>query len=130
VGKEVVSVDAIGGFEELREIWAVKPHATDQAADRAAFEEVCRHASVDAILVGARAWAAAAVAAEEERFMQPLAKWLADRCWEKPPPARSKQRGNGKYTKPDLAKEMLKQELGYEEDDDGNLYNPAEGRLQ
>jgi hypothetical protein len=133
VGKELVLAGVgAAGFEDLREVWAVKPHAVDEAADRRAFEDACRRgASVDAILAGARVWAAAAVAAKEERYMQPLAKWLGSRCWEKkPPPPRSKQKANGKYAKTDMAKEMLKQGLGYEEDDDGNLFNPAEGRLQ
>jgi helix-turn-helix protein len=130
VGKELV-LSAADGFEDLRAVWSVKPHAGDEAVERRAFEDARRRgASVNAILAGARAWADAAVAADETRYMPALAKWLGGRCWEKPPPKKPKPkpRGNGKV---DLGKMMLKQGLGLEEDDDGNLFHPETmGRAQ
>jgi hypothetical protein len=120
-GKDLVSV---GGFEDLRAAWP-RPWADDDAADRSAFEAARRHASVEDIIAGAAPWAAAM----EPRYLPTLAKWLGAKGWEKPPPERpkSKQRGNGKV---DMAKLMLTQEGGFEEDDDGNLFDPAQGRLQ
>jgi hypothetical protein len=129
-GKELVLVgDAVGGFGALQAIWSVKPHPGDEVADRQAFERALRLASEAVILAGASAWADAAVAAGEERYLQPLAKWLGGRCWERPPPKKPKARprGNGSKAGQDLTKLMLKQEAGYVEDDDGNLR--PEGRV-
>jgi hypothetical protein len=123
VGKELVLVGA--GFEDLRAAWP-RPWPDDEAADRRAFEQARRHASVEDIIAGAASWAAAM----EARYLPSLAKWLGVCGWEKPPPKKpkAKPRGNGKV---DLAKVMLKQGLGLEEDDDGNLFNPETmGRAQ
>jgi hypothetical protein len=113
-----------GGFEDLRAAWP-RPWADDDAVDRSAFEQATRHASVEDIIAGAAPWAAAM----EPRYLPSLAKWLGAKGWQKPPPdkPKPKQRGNGKV---DMAKLMLTQEGGFEEDDDGNLFDPAEGRLQ
>ena len=87
-------------FAELRGIWA-RPWLDDEAADHAAFLKVIS-AGVDPadVLDGARTW----VAAVEARFRKPLAKWLAARGWEKPPPPRRQRRG----TKPSLAAMFIK----------------------
>jgi hypothetical protein len=124
VGKELVLAGAAVGFEDLRAAWP-RPWADDEAADRRAFEQAQRHASVENILAGAVPW----VAAMEARYLPALAKWLAVKGWEKPPPKKpkAKPRGNGKV---DLFKLTLKQEAGYVEDDDGNLTRPDDGRLQ
>jgi hypothetical protein len=70
-------------------------------------------------------------AIENPRYLQPLAKWLANRTWEKPPPTKRKQvngtpgrrsdglpRTNG--NKVDTAKVFF-EIAGYVEDDDGNM---------
>jgi hypothetical protein len=121
VGKELAADE----FEDLRAAWP-RPWVDDEAADRRAFEQARRHASVEDIIAGAAPWAAAM----EARYLPSLVKWLGARGWEKPPPKRAKpkQRGNGKL---DLTKVMLKQGLGLEEDDDGNLFDPETmGRAQ
>jgi hypothetical protein len=123
VGKQLALVGA--GFEDLRAAWP-RPWADDEAADRRAFEQARRHASVEDIIAGAAPWAAAM----EARYLPVLAKWLAARGWQKPPPKKpkAKPRGNGKV---DLGKMMLKEQAGYVEDDDGNVYDPETmGRVQ
>jgi hypothetical protein len=122
VGKELVLV---GRFEDLRAAWP-RPWVDDDAADRWAFEQACRQASVEEIIAGALPW----VEAMEARYLPGLAKWLSARGWEKPPPKKPKPkpRGNGKV---DLSKLTLTQEAGWIEDDDGNLINPElDGSLQ
>jgi hypothetical protein len=129
VGKELVVASAASVFGELCAIWARGWPGDDapdrRAADRRAFEEAVRQASVESIFAGARAWFAAA---DAPRFLPVLATWLTGRCWEKPPPKKPpKRRGNGSKAGQDLTKLMLKQEAGYVEDDDGNLR--PEGRV-
>jgi hypothetical protein len=104
----------------LRTVWK-RPWADDQQVDRTAFEKACKEAAPEAIVAGAQAWVGAV---DEARYLQPLAKWLAARSWEKPPPKRPKpKRGNGKV---DVTKVMFKQ-AGWVEDEDGNLHDPETG---
>jgi hypothetical protein len=106
----------------LRDVWT-RPWADDQQADRTAFEKACKVAAPEDILAGAKEWAATV----EARYLPSLAKWLTARSWEKPPPKRpKKQRGNGKV---DVVKTMLKQ-VGWIEDDEGNLYDPEREGLR
>jgi hypothetical protein len=126
VGKDLVLVRDDGSFEALRAAWP-RPWVDDDAADRRAFMQAQRHAPVEDIIAGAPPW----VEAMEARYLPALAKWLAARGWEKPPPRKfkpPKPRGNG--GKVDLVRMGLKQEAGYVEDDDGNLFRPDDGRLQ
>jgi len=102
-------------FDELRAVWK-RPWPEDDAADRRAFEEACRHASFEAILSGARTWFAAA---DDARYLPPLARWLAGACWEKPPPKRVKRQQRG--GKVDVAREMLVRAGLVEDDDAGRL---------
>ena len=81
-------------FSELREIWR-RPWADDVAADQRAFEVACREVAPEDIIVAASAWVAAA---DAPRFLPPLAKWLASRGWEKPPP--TKKGSNGAARRP------------------------------
>jgi hypothetical protein len=124
-GKKMIPAGgAATRFEDIRAAWP-RPWVDDDAADRSAFEEARRHASVEDIITGAAPWAAAM----EPRYLPSQAKWLGAKGWQKPPPEKPKQksRGNGKV---DMAKLMLTQEGGFEEDEDGNVFDPAEGRLQ
>ena len=77
-------------FSQLRAVWA-RPWADDDAADRRAFAQACREVAPDDIIAAASAFVAAA---DAPRFLPPLAKWLAARGWEKPPPTKPKG-GNG-----------------------------------
>jgi hypothetical protein len=112
-------------FSDLRAIWA-RPWADDDSADRRAFELACQEVAPDDIIAAAQAWVAAA---DNPRFLPSLAKWLANRGWEKPPPKRGRARGNGKaqhpYGKPDMFKICL-EAGGYREDADGNMYWPGD----
>jgi hypothetical protein len=115
----------------LRAIWQ-RGWPADDAPDAVAsagraFAQACREGVDTAdILEGAKTWVAAA---DAPRFLPPLAKWLASHGWEKPPPKRSRARGNGKaqhngYAKPDMFKICLK-EGGYREDPEtGEMYWP------
>lgn len=113
-------------FSELREIWR-RPWADDVAADQRAFEVACREVAPEDIIVAASAWVAAA---DAPRFLPPLARWLANRGWEKPPPAKARRaHGNGRRNdglprtngdKVDLAKVFFGI-AGYAEDDDGRM---------
>jgi hypothetical protein len=109
----------------LRAIWA-RPWADDDSADRRAFELACQQVAPDDIIAAAQAWVAAA---DNPRFLPSLAKWLANRGWEKPPPKRGRARGNGKaphpYAKPDMFKIVL-EAGGYREDADGNMVWPGD----
>jgi hypothetical protein len=74
-------------FTELRAVWA-RPWPDDDAADRRAFAQACAQgATPDAIIAGAHPW----VGAVEPRFLPQLARWLANRGWEKPPPQRPRR---------------------------------------
>src|SRR5262249_598809 len=80
-------------FGELREIWR-RPWPDDDAADQRAFERACREAAPDEIIEAAVQWVAAA---DAPRFLPPLARWLANRGWEKPPPTKARRaHGNGR----------------------------------
>ena len=81
-------------FSELRAVWA-RPWADDDAADQRAFEAACREVAPKAIIAAAAAHVAAA---DAPRFLPPLAKWLASRGWEKPPP--TKKGSNGAARRP------------------------------
>jgi len=81
-------------FRELRAIWA-RPWADDDAADRRAFEAACREVAPDDIIEAAQTWVAAFEAGDGVRFLPPLARWLAARGWEKPPPQRKASAHNG-----------------------------------
>jgi hypothetical protein len=71
-------------YAQLRAAWP-RPFADDEAADRAALAEARQHAPFGEIIEGAEAWAEAA---DAPRFLQPLAKFLHSRCWEKASPQR------------------------------------------
>ena len=73
-------------FAALRAVWT-RPWADDDAADRRAFAQACRTASPKDIIDAAAAFVAAA---DAPRFLPPLARWLANRGWEKPPPTKPK----------------------------------------
>jgi hypothetical protein len=111
-------------FAALRAAWP-RPFADDEAADRRAFAEARAIASVDQIVAGACAWAAAA---DAPRYLQPLAKFLAGRCWEKPPPQRGRthpqHRRNG--NKVDLCQMMLGMAAEFEDQEN----NAAWGHIQ
>ena len=78
-------------FGELREIWR-RPWPDDDAADQRAFEMACREVAPDEIIEAAVQWVAAA---DAPRFLPPLARWLANRGWEKSPPTKARGGGNG-----------------------------------
>jgi hypothetical protein len=116
-------------LRELRALWDRgwasddTPKAT--AIARALFAKACREGVDTAdILEGARTWVAAA---DAPRYLPPLAKWLAARGWETPPPTK-RQRANGhgngrRRDKDDPMRDALLMG-GYREDENGNLYNP------
>jgi hypothetical protein len=96
------SVEREERFRELRAIWA-RPWTDDVDADRRAFARACQEAAPDDIIAAATAFVAAA---DAPRFLPPLAKWLANRGWEKPPPTKTKRGANGAHRpgrKPNLA---------------------------
>jgi hypothetical protein len=114
----------------LRAIWQ-RGWPSDDAPETVArtgqaFAQACRDADAEDIIAAAQTWVAAA---DAPRFLPPLAKWLASRGWEKPPPKRGRaQRGNGKhnpYAKPDMFKICL-EAGGYREDADGNMVWPGD----
>jgi hypothetical protein len=106
-------------FDELRAIWA-RPWADDVAADQRAFEMACRRSRPDDIIAAAVAWVAAA---DARRFLPPLARWLANRGWEKPPPMKARRsHGNGRHNgngRGPVANVFF-EIAGYEQDADGN----------
>jgi hypothetical protein len=112
-------------WRDLRTVWA-RPWPDDERADREAFTLACREVAPEDIIEAARTWVAAA---DAPRFLPTLAKWLAGRGWEKPPPQRKAARGGGRRNgrKQDLAKVALKNG-GYVESDDGSLVSPGDDR--
>jgi hypothetical protein len=82
---------------ELCEIWQ-RPWPDDPKAGQRAFEAACQETTPEVIIEAAQAWVAAA---DAPRFLQPLAKWLDGRGWEKEPPKRKARGRNG--GKADLA---------------------------
>jgi hypothetical protein len=116
-------------FAALRAAWP-RPFADDEAADRRAFAEARQHASLEEIIAGAHAWAAAA---DAPRFLQPLAKFPNGRCWQKPPP----QRGRALVGKPnrqpyrngnkvDLVQVGFALALEYEEEENAAAYGAVQ----
>jgi hypothetical protein len=92
-------------FAELAEIWA-RPWADDEAVDRMAFAKALREGADPAEIVeAAKCWAAAA---DAPRYLQPLAKWLNGRGWEKAPPTR-RRRHHGQ-SMGDYMREQIKAE--------------------
>jgi hypothetical protein len=115
----------------LRAVWQRGWPADDApeavASAGRAFAQACRDADAEDIIEAAKTHVAAA---DAPRFLPPLAKWLASRSWEKPPPKRSRARGNGKpqhnpYAKPDMFKICL-EAGGYRENADGEMYWPGD----
>jgi hypothetical protein len=95
-------------FAELAEIWA-RPWADDEAVDRMAFAKALREGADPAEIVeAAKCWVAAA---DEPRFLQPLAKWLNARRWLKVPPTRRRRRSHG-MSMGDIMREAIKVERG------------------
>jgi len=82
--------------------WAGDDAPKAVASARQAFVEACRESDADTIIEAARAHVAAA---DAPRFLQPLAKWLAARGWEKPPPTKKGSNGAHRHPgrKPNLA---------------------------
>ncbi|MBR0787393.1 helix-turn-helix domain-containing protein [Bradyrhizobium iriomotense] len=81
-------------FAELLAIWQ-RPWGDDDTDACLAFALVCRDAHPDDIIASARAWVAAA---DDPRFLKPLAKWLTKGLWRKPPPQRRPTRNAGKVS--------------------------------
>jgi hypothetical protein len=108
-------------FAALRAAWP-RPFADDEAADRRAFAEARAIASLDEIVTGACAWAAAA---DAPRFLQPLAKFLNGRCWQKPPPQRAHPQHRRNGNKIDLVQVGFALAREYEEEE-----NAAYGAVQ
>jgi hypothetical protein len=73
-------------FGALQAAWP-RPWLDDVEVDRAAFEWACREVVPAIIIAAAAAWGQAV----EPRFLPPLAKWLAGRGWQKPPPQQAKR---------------------------------------
>jgi hypothetical protein len=73
-----------GGYAELRAIWA-RPWIENEAANRRAYAVACRKADPSDIADAARAWVEAA---DDPRYLPPLANWLDGCGWEKAPPQR------------------------------------------
>jgi hypothetical protein len=94
---EEVGVDRCA---EILAIWQ-RPWGEDDDAARRAFATACREADPDDIIASARSWIAAA---DDPRFLKPLAMWLGKGLWKKQPPAR-RQRNGGKHA---LAERMLR----------------------
>jgi hypothetical protein len=90
-------------WTHLRAVWA-RPWVDDERADREAFVLACEEVAPEDILAAAKTWVAAA---DAPRFLPPLAKWLAGRGWEKPPPQRKAARGGSRRNgKPDMVGEF------------------------
>jgi hypothetical protein len=117
------NLDQARAFREFRTLWR-RGWASDdtpraQEIARTAFVAACREAKPEEILEGARAWVAAA---DAPRFLPPLAKWLAARGWEQPPPTKrraSQHRGgsNGaRRQRPNLAEIAFELARQYEEE--------------
>jgi len=87
-GLEAIENSNGAAWETLRSIWQ-RPWLDDQNADRAAFTKACHEADPAVIIAAARTWVETV---DEPRYLQPLAKWLGNRGWEKEPPKRG--RGN------------------------------------
>jgi hypothetical protein len=85
------SVEREERFSELRAIWA-RPWTDDVDADRWAFAQACQEVAPEDIMAAAAAFVAAA---DAPRFLPPLARWLANRGWEKQPPTKAKRGANG-----------------------------------
>jgi hypothetical protein len=75
----------------LREVWR-RPWADNDAADRRAFAQACKHADPADIIEGARAWVAAI---DDARYLPALAKWLDGHGWLKEPPKKRGGRTRG-----------------------------------
>jgi DNA-binding transcriptional ArsR family regulator len=79
-----------GGYLELRQIWVRPwPDADDREAWLAYDQAVGGGVRQGIILATAKAWVEAA---DAPRFLPSLAKWLACKGWEKPPPSRDRAR--------------------------------------
>jgi hypothetical protein len=80
----------LGGYLELRQIWVRPwPDADDCEAWLAYDQAVGGGVRQGIILAAAKAWVEAA---DAPRFLPSLAKWLACKGWEKPPPSRDRAR--------------------------------------
>jgi hypothetical protein len=112
------SVEREERFRDLRAQWK-RPWPDDVEADRRAFMRTCQEVAPEDIVARAMVWAAEV----EPRFLPPLAKWLANRGWEKPPPTKAKRAANGahrpgrKANLADIAADLARQ---YEAERDGS----------
>src|SRR5262249_11475626 len=121
-------------FGKLREIWQRGWQSDDtpkaMAVAEQAFAKACDEADAADIIEGAATWFAAFAAGDGPRYLPQLAAWLANRGWEKPPPAKARRAyGTGRRNdglprtnadKVDLAKVFFGI-AGYAEDDDGRM---------
>jgi hypothetical protein len=93
--------------------WPKDNTPAQRAANRRAFEEARHHAPVEAILAGAKAWAAAfngpAESTYSPYYLPSLSDWLANRSWEQVPPDKKKRR-NGKANAAERVLEMALEE--------------------
>jgi hypothetical protein len=99
-------------YLELRRVW-VRPWCDNDGAQAwLEYDQAARDVSPRVILSGARKWVAAA---DDPGFLQPLAKWLIGRCWERdpptarnrPPPNKAARPASG-YRKPSLAQSAMR----------------------
>lgn len=76
-----------GTFENLQAIWQ-RPWPDNEHAGRQAFDAARQDVAPADIVEAAKTW----VAAVEPRYLPSLAKWLAGRGWEKPPPQKASRK--------------------------------------
>jgi hypothetical protein len=86
-------------WRELRGVWDRGGWTENNRADRAAFDRACRQVAPEAIVEVAKVCVAAYAAGDGVKFLPKLHMWLADRGWEKAPPApkraKRQQRASG-----------------------------------
>jgi hypothetical protein len=93
-GKEAADRLVVDRFAELLAVWQ-RPWGEDEPAAQRAFVIACREAEPDEIIAAARAWVSAA---DDPRFLKPLAAWLTKSLWQNQPPQRRPTRNGGKVS--------------------------------
>jgi hypothetical protein len=95
-------------FAELRRVWVRPWPDNDDAEARRALAKALEDADADTIIAAASEWVRLA---DAPRFLAPLPRWLADRCWERDPPqrrTRARAAPSGKQRKPNLREMALR----------------------